>query len=69
MTRVCLNFDARSVSVESRNHFDVDVTVEGAVLDEVISSIGENTVLESIDINNVMEFLEEQGYTIEETSE
>lgn len=69
MTRVCLNFDARSVSVESRNHFDVDITVEGAVLDEVISSIGENTVLESIDINNVIEFLEEQGYTIEETNE
>ena len=69
MTKVNLNFDAQSVSTESRNLYDIDVKAEGAILEEVIASIGESVILDEIGIDKLIEYLDYHGYTVEESSE
>jgi len=69
VTKVDLNFDAESVSTESRNHYDIDVKVEGAILEEVVYSAGEQVVMDTLGIDKLIEYLESHGYTVEEKSE
>tara|TARA_R100001594_G_scaffold40563_1_gene72477 strand:- start:680 stop:889 length:210 start_codon:yes stop_codon:yes gene_type:complete len=69
MSRVDLNFDAREVYVVSRNLYDIDVKAEGAILEEVIASIGESVILDEIGIDKLIEYLENHGYTVEENNE
>lgn len=69
MSRVDLNFDAKSIYTESRNAYDIDVNVEGAILEEVIASIGESVILDEIGIDKLIEYLDGEGYTVEEVDE
>ena len=69
MSRVDLNFDAQSISTESRNMYDIDIKVVGAVLEEVIDSAGEQAVMDTLGIDKLIEYLDYHGYTVEENSE
>ena len=69
MSRVDLNFDALSISTESRNMYDIDVKVEGAILEEVVYSAGEQAVMDALGIDKLIEYLESHGYTVEENNE
>ena len=69
MSIVDLNFDAKSISTESRNMYDINVKVEGAVLEEVVYSVGEQAVMDTLGIDKLIEYLEHHGYTVEENSE
>lgn len=69
MSRVDLNFDAKSIYTESRNLYDIDVKAEGAILEEVIASIGESVILDEIGIDKLIEYLDGEGYTVEEIDE
>lgn len=69
MSRVDLNFDAREVYVVSRNLYDIDIKVVGAVLEEVIDSAGEQAVMDTLGIDKLIEYLDYHGYTVEENSE
>lgn len=69
MSIVDLNFDAKSISTESRNMYDINVKVEGAVLEEVVYSAGEQAVMDTLGIDKLIEYLEHHGYTVEENSE
>ena len=69
MPIVDLNFDAQSVSTEGRNMYAIDVKVEGAILEEVIASIGESVILDEIGIDKLIKYLDYHGYTVEESSE
>ena len=69
MSRVDLNFDAQSISTESSNMYDIDVKVEGAILEEVIYSAGEQAVMDTLGIDKLIEYLDYHGYTVEENSE
>ena len=51
MSRVDLNFDAREVYVVSRNLYDIDIKVVGAVLEEVVYSAGEQAVMDTLGID------------------
>lgn len=65
MARVDLNFDARSVQVDYSGRYAIDVNVEDAILDEVVASIGEDVILDTISVDKIISHLEEQGYTVE----
>ena len=69
MSRVDLNFDAQSISTESRNMYDIDIKVVGAVLEEVVYSAGEQAVMDTLGIDKLIEYLENHGYTVEENNE
>jgi len=69
VSRVDLNFDAQSISTESRNMYDIDVKVEGAILEEVVYSAGEQAVMDALGIDKLIEYLDYHGYTVEESSE
>ena len=69
MSRVDLNFDAQSISTESRNMYDIDVKVGGAILEEVIYSAGEQAVMDTLGIDKLIEYLEHHGYTVEVNNE
>lgn len=69
MSRVDLNFDAESIYTESRNAYDIDVKVKGAVLEEVVYSAGEQAVMDVLGIDKLIEYLDSHGYAVEETNE
>ena len=62
--KVDINFNASSLNVDYNYGPSIDVTVKDADFDEILEEVGINNVLEHLDIDEIISFLEEKGYEV-----
>lgn len=66
MTKVDLNFDATSVSVEGGNSYEVNINLRDVDLSEVVESAGKIKILEEIGVDFISDYLRDLGYKVED---
>ena len=66
MSRVDLNFDAKSIQIDYSDRYTIDVNVGDVILQEVIDSINDPFgVLDCIEEDMIVGYLENAGYIVQ----